>query len=85
MKRVSQAPWFIVLCVSISEILYCICLVSLSARVARGVSLSLGSRARACQERRALVSLPAPAGPRAGAQWPTNYSIFTEGCQLAGQ
>ena len=65
MKRVSQAPWFIVLCVSISEILLYIC------RSSRGVSLSLGSRARACIKR--LVSLSAPAGPRAGARWPTNY------------
>ena len=75
MKRVSQAPWFIVLCVSISEILYCICLVSLSARVARGVSLSLGSRARACQEARLALGARRPPRGRAVAD-----QLSLQGC-----
>ena len=56
MKRVSQAPWFIVLCVSIS-VLSLRDTIFLSLVRSRGVSLSLGSRARACQERRARARL----------------------------
>jgi len=58
MKRVSQAPWFIVLCVSISELSVSLSeILFLSLVRSRGVSLSLGSRARACQERRARARL----------------------------
>ena len=77
MKRVSQAPWFIVLCVSISvlslrDTIYTVFL-SLSSDRAGSLSLSGLARARVKSDARALVSLSAPAGPRAGARWPTNY------------
>lgn len=73
MKRVSQAPWFIVLCVSISELSLRDTISVLSSDRAGCLSLSGLARARVKSDARALVSLSAPAGPRAGARWPTNY------------
>ena len=66
MKRVSQAPWFIVLCVSISELSVSLSeILFLSLVRSRGVSLSLGSRARACQEARLALGARRPPRGRA--------------------
>ena len=68
MKRVSQAPWFIVLCVSISDILSEIISVSCAGvcRLSRAGCLSLSglARARVKSDARARLALGARRPPR---------------------